>query len=216
MTLRLAAFVVLEEFRCHLCLEADEFLILCHIAFYSFVSLAEQMATQHLAEPVLQIVPPLRQSLGDGSLFLGAFAQQVIVDGAAGRHREHHMAFGLLHGFVNGRDTQAALARHEEAHDLGQRAKVEFRKPAGNLDHLRREPAFFIDGRQDILERPFRLLVKLRGAQHEAFDLASAERHKNAPADSKISEFSWHTVRIGFGDTLDGYIHENISRFHKR
>lgn len=113
-------------------------------------------------------------------------------------------------------DAQAALARHEEPHDLRQRAKVEVREPARNLDHLRREPALLVDRRDDILERDIlRGCRELMRLDDKALDLTAAEWYEDAPTRLDLRELLRHAVRIGPRNALDGDIHENIGCLHR-
>ena len=216
MRLRLLATVRVEQLWRDFTAEHDNLLVLRRIALLRLVALADDVVLQELREQVIELFLPLGQSLSELCLLLRPLSKQHIVDGAAARHREHHVVGLLLHSFIAHRDAQAALARHEEPHDLRERTKVEVRKPARDLDHLRRKPALLVDRRDDVLERDVigrrRELMRL---DDEAFDLAAAERHEDAPARLDLPELLRHAVRIGPRNALDGDIHENIGCLHR-
>lgn len=216
MRLCLLATVRIEQLRRDFAAEHDDLLVLRRIALLRLVDLADDVVLQELREQVIELFLPLGQGPPELCLLLRALAQQHIVDGAAARHREHHVVRLALVRLVAHGDAQAALARHEEPHDLRQRAKVEVREPARNLDHLRREPALLVDRRDDVLERDVlgrrRELMRL---DDEAFDLAAAERHEDTPARLNLRELLRHAVRIGPRNALDGDIHENIGCLHR-
>lgn len=216
MRLRLLATVRIEQLRRDFAAEHDDLLILRRIALLRLVDLADDVVLQELREQVIELFLPLGQGPSELRFLLRALAQQRIVDGAAARHREHHVVRLALVRLVAHGDAQAALARHEEPHDLRQRAKVEVREPARNLDHLRREPALLVDRRDDVLEcdvlRGCRELMRL---DDKALDLTAAEWHEDAPTRLNLRELLRHAVRIGPRNALDGDIHENIGCLHR-
>lgn len=216
MRLRLLATVRIEQLRRDFAAEHDDLLVLCRIALLRLVDLADDVVLQELCKQVIELFLPLGQGSSELRFLLRALAQQNIVDGAAARHREHHVVRLALVCLVAHGDAQAALARHEEPHDLRQGAEIEVREPARNLDHLRREPALLVDRRDDVLERDVlgrrRELMRL---DDKALDLAAAERHEDAPARLDLPELLRHAVRIGPRNALDGDIHENIGCLHR-
>ena len=216
MRLRLLATVRIEQLRRDFAAEHDDLLVLCRIALLRLVDLADDVVLQELCKQVIELFLPLGQGPSELRFLLWALAQQHIVDGAAARHREHHVVRLALVRLVAHGDAQAALARHEEPHDLRQRAKVEVREPARNLDHLRREPALLVDRRDDVLEcdvlRGCRELMRL---DDKALDLAAAEWYEDAPTRLNLRELLRHAVRIGPRNALDGNIHENIGCLHR-
>ena len=115
----LLAAIRLQEPRRDLAAERDIFLVLGRVALLRLVDLADDVVLLHLVEKIRRILLPLGQRLADGGFLLRPLAAQVVVDSAAARHREHHMVSLILCGLVAHGDAQAALARHEEPHDLG-------------------------------------------------------------------------------------------------
>ena len=108
------------------------------------------------------------------------------------------------------------LARHEQAHDFGQRTQVKIREPAGHFNHLRGKPALLIDRGNDVLQHnALRGLCILMRPDDKALDPAIAKRHKDTPAGCNLAQMFRHTVRIRLRYALDGDIHKNISGLHR-
>ena len=189
-------------------LEAGRFALCRHILP------PQHTVTQELGEDIRQLLFQVGQRLRELLRLVRALPQQVVVDLTVVSHPQQHVLPLLRHRCIGHGDLQAALARHEEAHDFRQRAKVEICQPFRRLEHGWREPRLLIDGARDILELSQQLRIHvsrilLLHREDEALHLAPAEGHKNAPAHPDETELVWHAIGKSFGDALDGNIHEN-------